>query len=253
MALSGDLSDVDIKTLLNLISQTKDTGKLTIKSDSLINVYFKGGHPINADGDKTPVSSMEKVLSLNKGVFEFVKTDSVQESTAALKIEETFSRIDSIRDQWKTMKSQFPNYNVILNLAEAKGEEINLTAEDWNILSLVRVPTTLAELVRQSPYGELKTLTVLSDIFSKKLLTVSLIKDDSLRPEDVVIPVKESGYFAANTPIYGEHNLAFYKRIDNRKDFETICKEMKMSFGEGREILKYLVSQGKVSLRKKTR
>ncbi|MGB9694959.1 MAG: DUF4388 domain-containing protein, partial [Caldisericaceae bacterium] len=249
MALSGDLSDVDIKTLLNLISQTKDTGKLTIKDDSnIINIYFKGGHPVNGDGDKTPVSSIEKALSFDKGSFEFVKMDNVHESPEAGKIMESIAKIDSIRDQWKALKSKFPHYNIMLNIAEAKGEDVHMTAEDWNILSLIRVPISLLELVKQSPYGELKTLTILSDILDKKLISITLVRDDALLPEDAIIPIKESGYFAVNAPIYGEHNMEFYKHIDNRKDFETICKEMKITFAEGREIIRYLTSQGKISV-----
>jgi hypothetical protein len=80
-----------------------------------------------------------------------------------------------------------------------------------------------------------------------------IVKDDTLLPEDAIIPVKEAGHFAANASMYGEHNMVFYKRIDNRKDFQTICKEMKITFAEGREIIKYLTSQGKISLRKKGR
>lgn len=253
MALSGDLSDVDIKTLLSLIAQTKDTGKLTIKGDSVINVYFKGGHPVNGEGDKTPVSSVEKALSFDKGSFEFVKMDNVQESPESGKIMETVVKIDDIRDQWKALKSKFPNYNIILNIAEAKGEDVHMTAEDWNIISLIRVPISLLELVKKSPYGELKTLTILGDILDKKLISIMIIKDDALLPEDAVIPIKESGYFAVNAPIYGEHNMEFYKHIDNRKDFETLCKEMKITFTEGREIVRYLAAQGKISLRKKGR
>lgn len=253
MALTGDLSDVDIKDVFSLVAQTKNTGKLAIKGESIIDIYFKGGHPVNADGDKTPVSSVEECLSFDKGSFEFVKMDSVRESPDAGKIAATIANIDVIRGQWKTLKSRFPNHDMILNIAQATGEEVRMSAEDWNILSLIRVPVSLSELIKQSPYGGLGTLTILADLLDRKLITTAIVKDDTLLPEDAVIPIKESGYFAANSPIDGEHNLEFYKRIDNRKDFETICKELKITFTEGRESLKYLTTQGRISVRKKGR
>lgn len=252
MALSGDLSEIDLKTLLGLMESTKGTGKLIVKNDSTtITVYFKNGQPINAEGDKEPVGSIEKLISFEGGTFEFIKSETVPESPLANEIIEAFSRTEDTKEKWRLTKKIFPSKDLTFDLSEVKGEEVKLTGEEWRILSLIREPLTLADIVKASPFGELKTLTTLVSILDKKLIKVTKEVEESLSPEDNVIPVKETGWFAVNAPIYGEQNLQFYKKIDGRKDFETLVKEMHITLKEGREILKYLVSQGKVSLRKK--
>jgi hypothetical protein len=57
---------------------------------------------------------------------------------------------------------------------------------------------------------------------------------------------------AITVPLITKKNTDFYNRIDGIKDFPTICKEMGITLKEGRQILDYLVSSGKVSLKKKT-
>lgn len=255
MALTGDLSEIDLNTVLKLISDTKGTGKITFEVDSLkIILYFKNGKLVNAEGAKDPISSVEKLLSCNKGKFEFVKLDSVNESPDAQKLQDSITKAREINENWSFVRSKFPNLNLKIDISEAKGgEEVKVTGEEWKILSLIREPVPIANIVANSPFGELKTLLTLADLFEKKLITIKIEEEDKLLPDDNVIPFKEAGWYALNAPIYGEKNIEFYKRIDGRKDFPTIVKEIGISYKEGREILKYLVSQGKISIRKKTR
>ncbi|MGB9832824.1 MAG: DUF4388 domain-containing protein, partial [Caldisericum exile] len=78
MALTGDLSELDLKGILNLVQSMKGTGKLAIIGDSTnVFLYFKDGVIVNAEGDKDPISSFEKAAGLRSGKFEFIKTDDV--------------------------------------------------------------------------------------------------------------------------------------------------------------------------------
>jgi hypothetical protein len=164
------------------------------------------------------------------------------------------SRMDEIKEQWRKVRNYFPNQDIIIDLSQSKNDnEIKMSRDEWRILSSIKEPTNLFDLVRISPFGELKTLSVLLRLDEKKLIRLTLEKEDKLKPEDEVIPLKTAGWFAINSPIYGEKNISFYKKIDNKKDFVTIVKEMGISYKEGKDILKYLLSQGKISLRKKTK
>jgi len=254
MALTGDLSELDLRGILNLIQSIKGTGKLEFVNDSThIFLYFKNGVIVNAEGDKDPISSFEKAVGLTSGKFEFIKMDDVKEGEKAQELKALAQDIDSILKRWEEIRKKFPNYDVVFDISEAKSEEVKLTPDEWKILSLVREPTTLLRLLMNSPMGEMKTLELLASLFDKGLITMSFETEDVIKDEDLVIPVKETGWYAVNTPIYGERNIAFYNKIDGRKDFPTICKEMGITLREGRQILRYLVSNGKISLRKKTK
>ncbi len=254
MALSGDLSDIDLKTVLKLIEDTKGTGKIVFSADrATIALYFKNGKVVNAEGEKDPVSCIEKLVKLQSAKFEFTKMDSVPETQEISKIEQALNQMDSIIDKWKQVYARFPNLNQMVDIGDSRGEEVKMTGEEWKILSLIREPLAINALVANSPFGELKTLLLLASLFDKKLVTIKIQEEDKLLPEDNVIPVKEAGWHALNAPMYGEKNIEFYRRIDGRKDFPTIAKEMQISYKEGREILKYLMAQGKISVRKKVR
>ncbi len=254
MALSGDLSDIDLKTVLKLIEDTKGTGKMTFNSEGdIVTLYFKQGKPVNAEGEKDAISSIEKLVRFQSAKFEFTKLDSVPEAQDPAKLEEALKNMDETIEKWKAVYLRFPSLNQFVDIGEAKGEEVKMTGEEWKILSIIREPISIRDIVANSPFGELKTLLILASLFDKRLVTLKLVEEDKLLPDDNVIPFKEAGWHAVNAPIYGEKNIEFYKRVDGRKDFPTLVKEMGISYREGREILKYLVSQGKISLRRKTK
>jgi hypothetical protein len=254
MILAGDLTEIDFKTLLSLIETLKATGELIIKNNSsTFVIHFKKGKPVNAEGEKGPVETIDRIICLEKGTFEFKKTDNIQVSQFSEKLSEHISAIDAIKSKCKKIKNIFPNQNFTISLTELKNnDEIKLSAEEWEIISLIKEPIHLYELTKTSPFGELKTLSTILNLKEKNLVQVSKDKDKPM-PEDDVVPIKKAGQFAKNTPIYGEKNIEFYKKIDNKKDFITIVNEMGISYKEGRDILRYLLSQGKISLRKTTK
>ncbi|MGB9695206.1 MAG: DUF4388 domain-containing protein, partial [Caldisericaceae bacterium] len=68
MALKGSLDDASLSSLLAIIKEAKDTGKLTVTAkDGAVSIYFKEGVPVNAEGDKNALGSVEKFVTLEKG------------------------------------------------------------------------------------------------------------------------------------------------------------------------------------------
>ncbi len=254
MALTGDLSELNLKGVLGLISSMKGTGKLEIISDSIhIVLHFKDGNIVNAEGDKDPISSFQKACGLTSGKFEFIKTTDIKESNVAKTLQTLTNDIDTILSRWEEIRKRFPSYDVVFDIGEISGEEVKLNPEEWKLLSLIREPTTLHALLVNSPFGEMKTIETLLQLFDKGLITFEFETEDVLKEEDNVIPVKETGWYAVNTPIYGDKNIAFYNKIDGRKDFPTLCKELGITLREGRQTLRYLLTNGKISLKKKAK
>uniref|UniRef100_A0A7C4XSG7 DUF4388 domain-containing protein n=1 Tax=Caldisericum exile TaxID=693075 RepID=A0A7C4XSG7_9BACT len=253
MALTGDLSEINFKDILNFIQSMEETGKLEIAGDSTrIFLYFKKGVIVNAEGDKDPISSFEKAIGLISGKFEFIKMDDVKEGEKAKELQTLAQDFDSIVERWKEIKKKFPNYDIVFDIGEAKSEEVKLTPDEWKVLSLIRAPTILLRLLTNSPMGEMKTVEILSSLLDKGLIAIVSESEEKEQEEDLVIPVKEMSWQAITVPLITKKNTDFYNRIDGIKDFPTICKEMGITLKEGRQILDYLVSSGKVSLKKKT-
>jgi hypothetical protein len=235
-----------------MIRSSRDTGKLTIKSkDVLISLYFKEGVLVNAEGDRTPIATVEKLVLIESGDFEFVKLTDVTEFNEKERLQQIIANPSKTKEEWATVKKKFPIYGISFNITETQSkDEIVMTKEEWNLLLIMRAQRNLALIIKASPYGELETLKLLASLFDKQLVSISLSDDDTARNDDSVIPIRERGWAALTTPINGRNNLAFYNKIDDEKDFITICKELNISLSEGRNILKYLFEKNKIGLKK---
>ncbi|MGC9125770.1 MAG: DUF4388 domain-containing protein [Caldisericaceae bacterium] len=253
MALKGSLDDASISSLLAIIKEAKDTGKLTVTAkDGAVSIYFKEGVPVNAEGDKNPLGSVEKFVILEKGEFEFVKLSDVKESNDKELIQRIIDDPSNTKTEWNELKKKFPIYGISFNISETQTKnEIELTKDEWNILLVMRNQRNLAMILKASPYGELETLKLLSSLLDKQLISISLSDEEAITEDDNVVPVRERSWAALTSPINGKNNLAFYNKVDDEKDFVTICKEMNISLSAGREILKYLFELGKIGLKKK--
>lgn len=253
MALKGNLSDASIETLLGMIKNARDTGKLTLKNgDTLISLYFKEGILVNAEGDKTPIATVEKLVLMENGDFEFVKLTNASESQDKKRLQEIIANPLKTKEEWATVKKKFPVYGISFSITETQNkDEVVITKEEWNLLLVMRTQRNLALIIKASPYGELETLKILVSLFDKQFVSISLSDEDTIRNDDDVIPIRERSWAALTTPVSGRNNLTFYNKVDDQKDFITICKELNIPLSEGRNILKYLFEKNKISLKKK--
>jgi len=63
----------------------------------------------------------------------------------------------------------------------------------------------------------MKTLELLASLFDKGLITMNFESEDVVKAEDEVIPVKETGWYAMRSPIYGDRNIAFTIKLMEEK------------------------------------
>ncbi len=246
MALRGEISDVPIDQIFALIAGTKGTGLLHLDSDSFnVVIHFMEGNLINAEGDKSPLSSLELALGFYEGSFEFDKGEDVKPCDSQEELRKAYENREAIRAEWKKIRSVFPSNNLVIKLSDANKEEIEITGKEWKIISLLKVPTSINSLISLSPFGVFETLKVLLSLFDKGLIEISgETKEESSEADESfanIVPVRNLGYWAMKTPIEGIKAIEFYRRADDKKTIKEIAKEMGISLKEAKEIFDYLL------------
>ncbi len=255
MALKGELADVPINEVFSLIKHVKSSGVLEINSGGKkLKVHFINGEVVNAEGDASPKASLELVLGLKDGSFEFDKNSTPEKTDNPKQLNEILNNISKIQKEWENLRNVFPNDNIIISLSETNKEEIELSGKEWKVISILKNPKTISEIVKESGMGTLELLKVLDSMLKKDLIAITGIKNTEPNIEkDLadIVPVRNLGYWAMRSPIEGIKAIEFYRRIDDKKTVGEIAKEMGISLKEAVEILEYLAKNDKIEKRPK--
>ncbi|GEM_PF-820832 len=250
MALKGELSDVPINEIFSLLKNTKSSGILFIDFEGKrFKIHFFNGEVINAEGDATPESSLEFVLGLKNGSFEFDKNADTKKAANLDNIKKVLSNMQKIQAEWNKLRKAFPSENVVIALSETNKEEIELSGTEWKIISILKNPKTISQISKESGIGIFELLKVLSNMLQKDLIAVKGEESpEKTLEEDLknVVPVRLLGYWATRSPIEGIKAIEFYRRVDDKKTVVDIAKEMGISLKEASEILEYLVKNDKL-------
>ncbi len=251
MALKGELTDIPINEVFSLIRNVKSTGLLKIsrKGKELV-VHFLEGEVINAEGDTDPVSSLEYILGLREGSFEFDKGQDVTKAKDTNALKTTLNNAPKIQSEWEALRKAFNSENTILQLSETNKEEIELSGKEWKIIAILKSPKTIAQISKEAQIGIFELMKILHSMLKKDLIAV-VGEEESFKAEEGeeiadMVPVRNLGYWAMRSPIEGIKAIEFYRRIDDKKTVGQIAKEMGISLKEAKEIVDYLEKNDKI-------
>ena len=191
---AGSIQDMTVVDLLQTFEISKKSGRITLKSGSMLGyVWFKDGRVIDAEVlNLRGEEAVYRMLVWSEADFEVdfgpaTREDMVDETTSAL-VMEGMKRADD----WGRLIEQIPpltaRYQVdheklVDRLAEIP-DEIN------GILRLFDGKRTLMEVVDESPFEDLSTLTTLSKLYFEGLLIPARVvsKPPSQRRPVIVEP-----------------------------------------------------------------
>ncbi len=250
MALKGELSDIPVKEVFKIISETKGTGILNLSNGvHNLQLQFQNGKIVNASGDKTPTDSLKLAMTMEEGEFEFNKTGSVKPLKDSKDLEKILDDFDKIKSEWEKIKSLIPSEQYVVKLSDESTEQIELSGNEWKIIAMLKGPMPILEIEKQLNIGAFETLKVLSSLIKKKLIELSGEVETEQEVDEKIanlVPVRNLGYWAMRSPIEGIKAIEFYRRIDDKKTLGQIAKEMGISLKEAKEIFDYLLKNDKV-------
>lgn len=167
--LSGNLKDVSILEILQLVSKTKHTGKLIIKGKGVTGIVFvKKGEIVNAQfGDREGVEALNDIIVISNGYFTFEQTPIKIENVINKPIDRILLDLSQVLEIRKT--------NLTLNTIpllkqDVSSNEIVLSGEEVKVVSLIDGKRSIKEIADESRLSYLKTMEIVGNLIKKSLV-----------------------------------------------------------------------------------
>jgi CheY-like chemotaxis protein len=188
--LSGSLEDMGVVDLLQTFEISRKTGVGKIGNGRReVRIYFRDGKVVDAElGRLRGEEAVYRALIWNSGHFEVEfcpidREDIIPTSTQGL-LMEGMRRVD----EWGRLCEQLPPLATIFEVDhEQLVERLNEIPDDLNgILRLFDGKRTLLDVIDDSPFEDLSTLSTITKLFFEGLLVISQAAQD-----DDVVPSEE--------------------------------------------------------------
>lgn len=181
-AFEGKLSEISLPDLLQVFSLNKKSGVLKIKNkDSESSIYLRNGEIIHATTGKVfGEKAIYRLLGVSEGDFIFQPDVMSEQISVRASIDNILMEgMRQLDESKRLIKEQFSGDNVYLadeaKIRELKG--LQPIAED--VISELKNPKTLEELLDSLHYTDLEILTTLKSLISSDVIKVMSLSEVS--------------------------------------------------------------------------
>jgi hypothetical protein len=190
--LSGNLLDIDILYILQLITKNKKTGVLEIQGEELSgNIYFKSGEILHSECENvTGYSALVDLALITNGFFVFTRENvnsakTIERSTAQLLME-----LDSIRNDWKEILKKIGSVNSIPVLtAGSTQNKVSLGSTEFKVIAKIDGTKSIREIAEAIGTSYFEIGKVVSDLIDKHLVEIKGEKKAELPVEPLELKV----------------------------------------------------------------
>jgi predicted transcriptional regulator len=192
LALQGNLEDFDLTDVLQLIHLGKKNGALEIETEgNRGEIYFENGKVVYAKTKETSgEESIHYILRWSKGKFLFSPEKKAPEKRMDIPIQNLILDAAKQIDEWKRLEKVIPSVEMIVDFVEdpeVSSEEINLSPDEWKILSLITGEKSIREIAQLSKMTEFNTAKIFYGLISSGLVQLK----KPLKKEEKKVEVKK--------------------------------------------------------------
>ncbi len=194
--LSGDLADMGVVDLLQTFEMGRKSGVARLHSsrEQTASIYFRDGQVVDAEhGRLVGEEAVYRCLIWAAGTFDvdFISVDRpevILTSTQGL-LMEGMRRLD----EWGRLLEQLPALETVFRVdGQQLAERLNEIPDELNgILRLFDGTRSLLDVVDESPFEDLSTLSTVTKLYFEGLLFVYAAAHET-HTEDAVVPARES-------------------------------------------------------------
>ena len=196
MALQGNLEDFDLTDVLQLIHLGKKNGALEIETEgNRGEIYFENGKVVYAKTKETAgEESIHYILRWTKGKFLFSPEKKAPEKKMNIPIQNLILDAAKQIDEWKRLEKVIPSVEMIVDFVEdpeVSSEEINLSPDEWKILSLITGEKSIRDIAQLSKMTEFNTAKIFYGLISSGLVVLKKPPKKEEKKEEVKKEVKK--------------------------------------------------------------
>ncbi len=262
MALKGQIGNVGLSDIAQLLHLNKKTGMLKIDSKEAQGVlYFNNGTVVDAETkDNTGEIAAYELFQAQSGTFEFIATPPHKKVTIKQTLHDLVLESARQKDTIKRLREVIPDNDLVFRaVVDPRLDSLqgNLTKEEVVLLNLLDGTRDVNDLVEDSGLSEFKVLTLLVDLYDKKYIeSFEILKVLEYEPITGMFVSEDTAY--VDTLVYNDWKeklinesrmrvikiktqskrfivlkLAHKKKIGNKVKFDpSVAQKLKIKEGE---------------------
>lgn len=177
-SLVGSLSSFPLLDVLDLLARTGRTGELQVVGQGLDRrIWVDGGDLVDTGATGSPATGLFEMACIEDGWFYFTLADSTPEVTARATIASVVEGLVTQVAEWHALASAFPFEAVVRMSSTTPADEVQIRADQWQLLSLVGAGREVRDVLASSPMHPLDTLRTLQELAAGHLVSVDLAGD----------------------------------------------------------------------------
>jgi len=173
---TGDLSQIRLLDILNLLVLEGKTGKVTLKKGSTLGeIFVENGKIIHgADESSYGEEAVYVMMTWMIGKFSYTPDVLPDSKTINTPTEQILSEGVQRIQEWDRIRKAIPSTDIAFRLLPQKhAEDIVLKAGEWNILIHLNGMKTVGEIARELGMSEIETAKRLYRLLAAELITVA--------------------------------------------------------------------------------
>ncbi|RKZ01254.1 MAG: hypothetical protein DRQ10_02490 [Candidatus Hydrothermota bacterium] len=185
--MSGDLADVKLVDLLELIHHSRLSGRLDLqRGEDRGYIYFERGNVVHAETGFVEGKDALFLLYLwNEGRFEFTPNIEPPKRTIEEDIETLVLDLSVKLDELQELKDALDPFAVPVFAEGASPEELKLQLNEWKVLAQIDGKKRIKDIADILKLSEVEVFKAI-----KKLMSLNLIKVKKVRPVEEVVDMK---------------------------------------------------------------
>lgn len=177
MSFQGELKDLPLPDVVQLIDSSSKSGRLSLKRDKFDgSIYFESGKIVHATlGDLEGEEAVHSMAVWTEGRFLFV-TNAVPDKKTITRSNTNLMMEGARRlDEWKILQKKIPSTDLIpefIPQGKNKAPQISLSTREWVLLSKVNGNRDVKTIAKQSNLSVFETCKILYGLISSGLLAL---------------------------------------------------------------------------------
>lgn len=171
--LVGSLTSFPLLDVLELLARTGRTGELQVVGQGLDRrIWVDRGDLVDTAGNGAPGTGLFEMACIEDGWFYFTLADSTPEALGRATLPSVIEGLGPQVTEWHSLAAEFPFDALVRMSSTTPADEVQIRADQWQLLSLVGAGRQVREVLAGSPMHPLDTLRTLRELAAGHLITV---------------------------------------------------------------------------------